>query len=52
MLMEDPVKSLRRQNEISEYIQNLNIQAKNLQDKAARVLEEAKKQVEQMIIGE
>ena len=50
--MEDLEKSLKKQTEIAEHIQNIHSQAKALQHEAAKVLEEAKREVEKMILGE
>jgi len=50
--MEDPEKSLEKQTEIANHIQNIHRQAKALQHDAASVLEEAKREVEKMILGE
>lgn len=41
-----------KQTEIANHIQNIRSWAKALQHKAARVLEEAKREVEKMILGE
>ena len=38
--------------EIANYIQNIRSRAKALQHEAARMLEEAKREVEKMILGE
>lgn len=43
---------LEKQTEIANHIQNIRSQAKALQQEAARVLEEAKREVEKMILGE
>lgn len=43
---------LEKQNEIANHIQAIRVKAKALQQEAAKLLEDAKKQVEQMIIGE
>ena len=50
--IEDPEKSLKKQAEIVKHVKSLNTQAQVLQEKAVGVLKEAKKLVEQMIIGE
>jgi len=47
-----PLSPLEKQNEMAEHIQNLRSKAKALQQEAVRVLEEAKGEVERMIIGE
>ncbi len=49
--IEDSEKSLKKQDEIAQHIQSLNDQAQTLQRMASSILDEAKKQVEQMIIG-
>jgi len=43
---------LEKQNEIANHIQAIRTKAKALQQEAVQLLNEAKKQVEQMIIGE
>ena len=50
--MEDSERSLKKQTEIAAHIQNIHSQAKALQLEASRVLEEAKHEVEKMILGE
>jgi type I restriction enzyme S subunit len=47
-----PVPPLNKQTEIANHIQNIHSRAKALQHEAARVLEEAKREVEKMILGE
>lgn len=49
---EDPEKSLKKQTEIANHIQSIRSRAKALQHEATRVLEEAKREVEKMILGE
>jgi type I restriction enzyme S subunit len=48
----EPKKSIEKQTEIANHIQNIRSQAKSLQQEAARVLEAAKREVEKMILGE
>jgi type I restriction enzyme S subunit len=43
---------IEKQNEIAEHIQSIRTQAKALQQEAVRVMEEVKREVERMIIGE
>lgn len=47
-----PIPPLEKQNEIAEHIQAIRTQAKQLQKEGAVILEEAKKEVEKMILGE
>ena len=47
-----PLPPLEKQTEIASHIQNIRSQAKALQHEAASVLEEAKREVEKMILGE
>jgi type I restriction enzyme S subunit len=47
-----PIPEPDKQAEILKHIQNIRSQAKTLQQEAARVLEEAKREVEKMILGE
>lgn len=47
-----PIPPLEKQTEIANHIQNIRSQAKALQHEAASVLEEAKREVERMILGE
>ncbi|SHE98052.1 restriction endonuclease subunit S [Dysgonomonas macrotermitis] len=46
-----PIPPLEKQNEIAQHIQSLREQAKQLQNDAKAILEQAKKDVEQMILG-
>lgn len=46
-----PLPPLEKQTEISKHIQNIRAQAKQLRQKAQDVLEQAKKQVEQILLG-
>lgn len=47
-----PLPSIEKQNEIAKHIQSIRTQASNLQKEANEILENAKKKVEQMILGE
>lgn len=47
-----PLPPFERQNEIVSHIQKIRVNAKQLQEEAKNVLDEAKKKVEQMILGE
>ncbi|MBW8326913.1 MAG: restriction endonuclease subunit S [Prolixibacteraceae bacterium] len=47
-----PLPPIKKQSEIAIHIQNIHSRAKALQHEAARVLEEAKREVEKMILGE
>lgn len=46
-----PLPPLEKQNEIAQHIQSVREQAKQLQNDAKIILEQAKQQVEQMILG-
>ena len=46
------IPPLEKQNEIASHIQAIRAKAKALQQEAAKLLDDAKKQVEQLIIGE
>lgn len=45
-----PLPPLEKQNEIAEHIQGIRAQAKELQEQAQKILEEAKQEVEKMIL--
>lgn len=47
-----PLPSLPKQNEIVDYIKSVRQKAKILQEEGTAILEKAKQEVEQMIIGE
>lgn len=47
-----PLPPLEKQNEIAEHIQSIRNQARSLQKEAQEILEKAKKEVEQIILGE
>jgi len=47
-----PLPPLEKQTEIANHIQSIHSRAKALQHEATRVLEEAKREVEKMILGE
>ncbi|TWP22692.1 hypothetical protein ETU10_08835 [Apibacter muscae] len=47
-----PLPPIEKQNEIAEHIQGIRAQAKELQEQAQKILEEAKQEVEKMILGE
>ncbi|KAA6324308.1 hypothetical protein EZS27_026349 [termite gut metagenome] len=47
-----PLPPLEKQTEISKHIQNIRAQAKQLRQKVQDILEQAKKQVEQILLGE
>lgn len=47
-----PLPPIEKQNEIADNIQTLRDRAKELQDEAIDILENAKKEVEKMILGE
>ena len=47
-----PLPLIEKQNEIADHIQALSDSAKELQDEAMDILENAKKEVEKMILGE
>lgn len=47
-----PLPPLEKQNEIAQHIQSIRNQARNLQKEAQEILEKAKKEVEQIILGE
>ena len=49
--IEIPLPPLEKQNEIAEHIAKIRAQAKSLQQEAEQVLADAKKQVEQIILG-
>ena len=46
-----PLPPLTKQQEIADHISNLRLHAKGLQAEGNQILENAKKEVEQMIIG-
>ncbi|BES61135.1 restriction endonuclease subunit S [Dysgonomonas capnocytophagoides] len=46
-----PLPPLEKQNEIAQHIQSIREQAKQLQNDAKAILEQAKQEVEQMILG-
>jgi len=47
-----PLPPLEKQTEIAEHIKGIHTQAKKLQKEAQQILEKAKREVEQMILGE
>ncbi|TWP28275.1 hypothetical protein ETU08_11235 [Apibacter muscae] len=47
-----PLPPIEKQNEIAEHIQGIRAQAKELQEQAQKILEEAKQEVEKMILGD
>lgn len=47
-----PLPPLEKQNEIAQHIQSIRNQARSLQKEAQEILEKAKKEVEQIILGE
>jgi type I restriction enzyme S subunit len=49
--LETPLPPLIKQNEIAQKIQSIRGKAKRLQEEANSILETAKQQVEQMILG-
>jgi F0F1-type ATP synthase membrane subunit b/b' len=46
-----PVVSIKKQKEIVDYIANIRTRAKALQAEGKAILEDAKRKVEEMIIG-
>lgn len=47
-----PLPPIEKQKEIAEYIQQLRSRSKHLQEEAKNILEQAKQEVEKMILGE
>lgn len=45
-----PIPPIEKQNDIAEHIENIRLQAKILQKDGSTILENAKREVEQMII--
>lgn len=47
-----PIPPIEKQNEIAKHIENIRLQVKTLQEEGKVILENAKREVERMIIGE
>lgn len=47
-----PIPPIEKQNEIAEHIENIRLQAKTLREEGKLILENAKREIERIIIGE